>query len=148
VRPPDPSLPPEKRPSSWPTVAILAGLILLLLLALLGLVAQFIRPFRTRNEWILAFINVYDGSALLERSHEKPWSASQNKKGPRVRDLWCCGDWLLLREWDWERDGVYDCRDTYCEPPSTRNFCVYYRRQEEWVLTPPEVTGCEQLQPR
>ncbi len=57
------------------------------------------------------------------------------------------GNELYIRqEWDWEGDGIYDCREITLEAVSGSVLRVYYLRQGEWSRAPPEVLSCRRNQ--
>jgi hypothetical protein len=119
------STPRARSQAAWPILVALVGVLLASLVAL-GL--RFFRPVRLSNgQWLIATVN------------EQTWP-----DGHRSRDLWCCTDAIIRRDWDRDGDGVYDCREDHCPWKSDRRWaaCVSYLQDGQWVPAPPELLDC------
>lgn len=121
-----PSAPQPQGQAAWFIVAALVGVVLASLLSM-GLL--FFRPIR-----------VSGGRWVLTRTSAVTWP-----DGRSSRDFVRGGDWLVRRDWDWDRDGAYDCREDYCDWKSTKRWaaCVSYFHEGQWVPAPSEVLDCE-----
>ncbi|WNG34046.1 hypothetical protein F0U61_10655 [Archangium violaceum] len=75
--------------------------VLILLVASLLFASRFFMPIRA-----------FDGEWYLTRSNPTPWTHDEGaRKGALVRDYIWGVDWFVRREFDWNGDGLYDCRE-------------------------------------
>nr|AYM53717.1 hypothetical protein [Archangium gephyra] len=119
---------PTHRPAAWPLLAVVMGA---LLASLLALSWRVYRPMR-----------LSDGQWVMTRISVTTWP-----EGYRSRNFGYGVDGFLRRDWDWDADGVYDCREDYCQWKSSARWaaCVSYRYEGEWVPAPQAVLDCESL---
>lgn len=117
---------PARRPAAWPILAVVGGA---LLASLLALSWRVFRPLRLSDgRWVMTRVRVTTGP-----------------EGHSSRSFLYGVDGVLRCDWDWDADGVYDCREDYCPWKSTERWaaCVSYRHQGEWIPAPQAVLDCE-----
>jgi hypothetical protein len=72
-----------------------------------------------------------------------PTISWRHKPTIRSRDIWCCTDWLLRREFDLDGDGRFDCREDECgKAKGAWAMCVSRRVGDEWIAEPDSVDDC------
>ncbi len=129
-----PSSVQERPHQGWNVLAFMAVLLLLLVASVL-FASRFFMPIRAYNgEWILTRSNPIPRTYDLEDA----------RKGARVRYYVWGVDWIPRREYDWDGDGRYDCREDDCPYKSKTRWsaCVSHHQGWSWIPAPPDVIEC------
>ncbi|QRN96633.1 hypothetical protein JRI60_47865 [Archangium violaceum] len=129
------STPAVKRLYTRVTLALLGVLFLLILVVTPLLVSRFYALIQAHDgEWHLTRIIV------LSKGRDNPLRIRRYLTGTSDYG----NDMYIRQDWDWEGDGIYDCRESILESVPGSVLRVYYPRQGEWVLAPAEVRNCQQ----
>lgn len=100
--------------------------------------------------FLIAFLLHASRSYRIIQAYDGEWHLTQvivlGRRGSPIKTRWYVtgrnkfGNQLYIRqEWDWEGDGVYDCREDILELVPGSVMRVYYPRQGEWIPAPAEV---------
>jgi hypothetical protein len=117
------------------TLALLGVLFLLILIVASLLVSRLYELVQAHDgEWHLTRILV------LSKGRNNPLRIHRYLTGTDAYG----NDRYIRQDWDWEGDGIFDCRELTLESASGSVLRVYYPRQGEWVLAPSDVLNCQQ----